>query len=101
MKLVIKLKLVTDKESDRLLREVTEQYRLACNHISDVAFITHVFDRFDLQCLAYYDTKECFFLPAQLVIRAIAEVCSAYQSLRSQVANHNLTCEPEDRRELT
>ena len=34
MKLVVKLKLVTDKESDRLLREVTEQYRLACNHIS-------------------------------------------------------------------
>src|SRR5579864_3667152 len=101
MKLVIKLKLVTDQESDQLLREVTQQYRLACNHISDVAFVTRVFDRFDLQHIVYYDTKDCYSLPAQLVIRAIAEVASAYKSLRAQVTHHNATCQPEDRRELT
>src|SRR5579864_1741931 len=101
MKLVIKLKLVTDQESDRLLREVSEQYRLACNHISDIAFITRVFDRFGLQHIVYYDTKDFYLLPSQLVIRAIAEVASAYQSLMSQVTHHHAICKPEDRRELT
>src|ERR1700685_2995374 len=101
MKLVLKLKLNTDKDSDLLLRETTEQYRLACNYISEVAFTTRTFSQYELHHLVYYTAKTSYSLPSQLVIRANAEVCAAYKSLMTQVSNHNLTCEPEDRRELT
>ena len=101
MQLVVKLKLVTDAHTDRLLRETTEQYRLACNHLSELAFTTGTFDRYDLHSLAYYPIRVLFSLPAQLVIRAIAEVCSAYKSLMAQVKEHNRSCPPEEQRELT
>jgi predicted transposase len=89
MKMVLKLQLLTDKETDRLLRETAEQYRQACNHIAEVAFITGTFDQFDLHQLVYHDTKDFFQLPSQLVVRANAEVCSAYKSLTTQVNNYN------------
>jgi len=51
--------------------------------------------------LAYYPIKAEFDLPSQLVIRAIAEVCSAYKTLIAQIAEHNRSCRPDQRRELT
>src|SRR5579863_6632730 len=66
MKLVVKLKLATDTDTDRLLRETTQQYRRGCNHLSEIAFSTKTFDRFDLHDLAYYQTKALFELPSQL-----------------------------------
>src|SRR5579859_7989984 len=101
MKLVVKLKLATDKDTDRRLRETTEQYRRGCNHLSKMAFSTQTFDRYNLHGLAYHETKALFELPSQLVVRAIAEVCSAYKSLMTQVKEHNRSCAPEERRQLT
>ncbi len=63
MKLVVKLKLNTDKDSDLLLRETTEQYRLACNYISEVAFTTNTFNPYDLHHLIYYTAKSAYSLP--------------------------------------
>jgi putative transposase len=101
MKLVVKIKLVTDPATDSLLRQTAEQYRLACNALSEIAFLTRVFYQFDLHHLAYDTLREQFQLPAQLAIRAIAEVASAYKSQQAQVKEHNRTCRPHERRELT
>jgi putative transposase len=92
MKLVIKVKLVTDHVTDILLRQTAEQYRLACNALSEIAFVTKTFDKYDLQHLAYDTLREQFKLPSQLAIRAIAEVASSYKSQLSQVKEHNRTC---------
>src|SRR5579859_5284634 len=101
MKLVVKLKLETSSETGPLLRETTEQYRSVCNHLSGIAFSKRVFDRYDLQDLAYQDCRGRFSFPSQLVVRAIAEVCSGYKTLLTQIKNHNGCCKPEDHRELT
>ena len=100
MKLVLKLKLLPDKAEAELFSEVTTAYQRACNYLSGVAFSTGTFSRIDLHHLAYYNAKTMFDLPAQLVIRAIADVCSAYKTTLAQITEHNLTCKPEDRRVL-
>jgi putative transposase len=101
MKLVVKVKLITDPATDALLRQTAEQYRRACNALSEIAFLTRVFLAFDLHTLAYDTLREQYKLPAQLAIRAIAEVASAYKSQLAQVKEHNRACRPGERRELT
>jgi putative transposase len=101
MKLVIKIKLLTDPATDALLRQTAEAYRRACNALSEIAFLTRVFYRHDLQALAYDTVREQYKLPSQLTIRAIAEVASAYKSQLAQVKEHNRTHRPEEQRELT
>ncbi|MCW3095233.1 MAG: Transposase [Chthonomonadaceae bacterium] len=100
MKLVLKLKLQTDKNTDQLLRETCQGYREVCNRLSEIAFLHRTFFKHDLQKLAYHSIRVEFDLPSQLVIRAIAEVCSSYKSLLAQIAEHNQACKPEERREL-
>ena len=101
MKLVLKMKLKTDKNTDLLLRETSEGYRVVCNRLSQFAFQHRIFFKHELQKQAYYTIRNAYELPSQLVIRAIAEVCSSYKSLHAQIAEHNQGCKPEDRRELT
>jgi putative transposase len=101
MKLVLKLKLQTDKSTDQLLRETCQGYREVCNRLSEIAFLHQTFCKYDLQKLAYHSIRAEFELPSQLVIRAIAEVCSSYKSLMTQIAEHNQDCKLDERRELT
>jgi putative transposase len=98
---MLKLKIQTDKDTDQLLRETCQGYREVCDRLSEIAFLHQTFYKHDLQKLAYHSIRAEFELPSQLVIRAIAEVCSSYKSLLAQIAEHNQCCKPEDRRELT
>src|ERR1043166_8904143 len=100
MKLILKLKLKTDQNTDQLLRETTKRYQQGCNRLSKIAFEYQSFFKFDLQQIAYCRIRTELDLPAQLVIRAIAEVCAAYKTLKSQIREHNRSCIPEDRRVL-
>jgi|SRR5579871_650895 len=100
MKLVLKLKLLTNKHTDGLLRQTAQAYQSACNALSQIAFENQTFSPYALHPLAYYPVKAEFDLPSQLVIRAIAEVCNSYKSLIAQIAEHNRSCQPDQRREL-
>src|SRR5882724_3957051 len=100
MKLILKLKLKTDNNTDQLLRETTKRYQQGCNRLSEIAFENQTFFKYDLQKIAYSRIRVELDLPSQLVIRAIAEVCCAYKTLKAQIGEHNRSCKPEDRREL-
>jgi predicted transposase len=100
MKLVLKLKMRTDDQTDRLLRETTRQYWQVCNLLSEIAFEHKSFSRYALQHIAYHQVKARLPLPSQLIVRALAEVCSSYKVLIAQIKEHNRTCERAERREL-
>lgn len=101
MKLVLKLKLLTNSETDMLLRETTQEYARVCDYLSRIAFENRVFSKFELQRIGYHTVMTTFAIPSQLVIRAIANVCASYKTLFAQIKAHNQTCTPEDRLELT
>lgn len=107
MKLVLKLKLVTDHETDALLQETSLEFLHVCNFLSRSAFENQTFGKFDLQRIAYHAAMAKYSIPSQLVIRAIANVCSSYKTLLTQIGNHNAEverfnscCKPEDRKEF-
>src|SRR5689334_5086267 len=100
MKLVLKLKLNTDTATHMLLQQTSEIYLLACNRLSTFAFEHQVFSKYELQKQAYHALKAELSRPSQLLIRAIADVCAAYKTLRTQIKAHNQTCCPQERRNL-
>ncbi len=79
MKLTAKVKLQpTEAQADSLRRTLVAA-NAACNHISDVAWNTRTFGKFQLQKLVYRDVRDNFALTAQVVIRCIAKVTDAYK----------------------
>lgn len=79
MQLTAKVKLQpTDAQADDLKRTL-EVANAACNQISDVAWATRTFGKFQLQKLVYRDVRDRFGLTAQVVIRCIAKVAEAYK----------------------
>jgi IS605 OrfB family transposase len=61
------------------LKRTLEKANEACNYISQVAWDTHTFGKFQVQKLVYEDVRKTFDLTAQLVIRCIAKVTDAYK----------------------
>ena len=51
----------------------------ACNAISEIAWKTKIFRQYDLHKLAYKSIRKEFELSAQIIVRAIAKVASAYK----------------------
>lgn len=79
MKLTAKVKLQpTDAQADGLQRTLAVA-NAACDHISDVAWNTRTFGKFQLQKLVYRGVRDNFALTAQVVIRCIAKVADAYK----------------------
>jgi putative transposase len=79
MKLTAKVKLKpTNAQADSLKRTL-EKANAACNYISQVAWDTHTFGKFQVQKLVYDYVRKTFNLTAQLVIRCIAKVTDAYK----------------------
>ena len=101
MKLVLKVKLLVDEQTEQSFQKTLAAYHSACCYLSDHAFQNQIFSKSNLQKACYYEVKHRFSLPAQLVIRAIAEVSSAYKALKAQIQEHNRSCQEEDRRDLT
>lgn len=79
MQLTAKAKLQpTDAQADSLKRTL-EIANEACDYISQVAWDTRTFGKFQLQKLVYGDVRSTFDLTAQVVIRCIAKVTDAYK----------------------
>src|SRR5689334_21176733 len=101
MKLVLKIKLLVDEQSEQALQQTLAAYHSACCYLSDYAFQNQIFSKSNLQKACYYEVKHRFSLPAQLVIRAIAEVSSGYKSIKAQIQKHDRSRPQADRLELT
>ena len=79
MKLTAKVKLTpTEAQADSLKRTL-EKANAACDYISQRAWDTRTFGKFQIQKLVYEDVRAQFDLTAQVVIRCIAKVTDAYK----------------------
>lgn len=79
VKLIAQLKLLpTPEQADALLRTL-ETTNAACNAISQIAWDTQTFGKFDVQQICYAAVREQFGLAAQVTIRALAKVADAYK----------------------
>lgn len=83
MKLTAKVKLQPTQNQANALQRTLETANVACNYISDVAWSTRTFGKFQLQKLVYHDVRDTFALTAQVVIRCIAKVTDAYKTDRN------------------
>jgi IS605 OrfB family transposase len=79
MKLMLKIKLLPDKDQSKSLIETIERFNKACNYISEQAFKMKKYNQVKLHHITYYKVREIFKLPAQLTVRAISKVVDAYK----------------------
>jgi IS605 OrfB family transposase len=79
MKIIAHIKLNPTPDQYDALQRTLEQANAACNYISQVAWDTHTFKKFDLQKLVYHDVREQFGLSAQVTVRMLAKVGDAYK----------------------
>lgn len=79
MKLTAKVKLITDIEQIKNLKETMLIANRACNLISEKAWQSKTFGQYNLQKFLYYTIKEKFGLSAQVVIQCIVKVADAYE----------------------
>lgn len=78
MKIITKVKMQPTPEQHALLLQTLEKGNALCNRISQQAWDTQTFRRYDLQHLAYHVVRAETELAAQFVIRCIAKVADAY-----------------------
>jgi len=79
MKLTAPVKLLPDAQQAGALRRTMEQANAACQFVSDRAWDTKFFRRYDLQHLCYRAIRTHFGLSAQVAVRVIAKVADAYK----------------------
>ncbi len=79
MKLIAQVRLYPTKEQTIALKQTLERANAACNWISQQAWQSQIFRRYDLQNLTYYAVRDQFELSAQMVIRCLAKVADAYR----------------------
>jgi len=78
MKLIAQVKRTpTDAQADAL-RRTLEAANAACDVVSELAWKTRTFKKFDLQKRCYLSIRETYGLSSQLTIRVIAKVGDAY-----------------------
>jgi putative transposase len=82
MKLVAALKLMPTREQAACLKATLARCNAACSWLAGVGFAAETFRQYDLQKLAYRDTRERFGLTAQAAIRSIAKVADAFKVSR-------------------
>jgi len=80
MKLSVKINLNPSTEQHALLLETMRLFNQTCNTISQTALLNQTFGKWPLQKLVYHQIRKETNIPAQLVIRAIAVVCSSYKA---------------------
>jgi putative transposase len=91
MNLTLQLQLLPDKEQANSLKSTIENFNAACNWLAEHAFNLQLANKVKLQQLFYSDLRSLFNLSAQMAIRCISEVVSAYKrdkSKRPQFRKH-------------
>ena len=80
MKLSIRINLNPSPEQHTLLKETMKLFNHTCNTVSQVAHLNQTFNKWSLQKLVYHKLRTETSIPAQLMIRVIAVVCSSYKA---------------------
>ena len=85
----LKIRINVSSEQETLLRQMTEQYRQACNFISEYVF-THSFDLnfFSLNKVLYRNIRGKFRLKSQLAQSSIKTVIARYKTVKEQLLEH-------------
>ena len=83
MKIIAQVRLYPNPEQVSALKQTLERANAACDYISERGWQAHIFRRYDLQNLTYYDVRQRFDLTAQMVIRCLAKVADAYKADRT------------------
>ena len=78
MKLIAHLKLLTTAEQCAALKTTLTTANTACTFVSEQAWHTKTFKKYDLHSLCYNDIRSRFGLSAQAAVRVIAKVADAY-----------------------
>ncbi len=92
MKQVItaKLKLITSKDQQKLLRKVSLAYRDSLNYVSRKAFdLNKCSNGRKLQKETYYEIRDKFKLPSQMACNVPRQVAATYKSLKTKVKQNN------------
>jgi putative transposase len=77
--ITLKVKLNPTREQVVKLLATMEQFNLACDYISGVAFNERKFGQVGLHKLTYHIVRERFGLASQMAVRAIGKVVEAYK----------------------
>jgi len=79
MKLMLQIKLKPDTDQKKSLLNTIKEANTACNELSEFAFKNKIFNQFKLHRAKYHSIKSSFNLSAQMVVRNIHKVSSAYK----------------------
>lgn len=79
MKLTAQIKLNPTTEQHKTLLETLEEFNIACQRISDIAWDKKIFGQYKLHHLVYKTIRESTKLSAQAVIRSTGKVADAYK----------------------
>jgi putative transposase len=79
MKLILQIKLKPDTDQKKSLLNTIKEANTACNELSEFAFKNKIFNQFKLHRAKYHSIKSSFNLSAQMVVRNIHKVSSAYK----------------------
>jgi len=88
MNLTVKIKLLTNEEQHSRLLSTMRTFNQACNYISELAYNSKTFSKFNLQKACYYDVRRDFELSSQMAVRAIGKVCETYKEKAKRVSLH-------------
>jgi predicted transposase len=89
MPVTTKIKLLTNEEQHRILKETMIRFNEACNYISQIAFENKTHRQVKVHKLCYYDVKEKFGLSSQMAVRAIGKVIETYEADRKPKKPHS------------
>jgi putative transposase len=78
MKLIAQVKLTPTPEQAAMIRATFERTNAACEFVSQQAWASKTFRRFDLHHLCYRAIRDQYGLSAQVAVRVIAKVADAY-----------------------
>lgn len=79
MKLTAQIRLDPSPEQADVLLRTMETANAACNAISEHAWATKTFSKYELQQAVYHDIRDRFALSAQVVVRCLGKVADAYK----------------------
>lgn len=85
----LKLHIFPTSDEQQLLRDMTEQYRQACNFVSQYVF-DHgfVLNSYQLQKILYADVRVQFGLKAQMAVSVFRTVTARYKTVLEQLRQH-------------
>jgi putative transposase len=89
MLVTTKIKLITNEEQHRILKETMIRFNEACNYISQIAFENKTHSQVKVHKLCYYDVKDKFGLSSQMAIRAIGKVVETYKADKKPKKPHS------------